>query len=254
LDIKTADVLELSDNYRNSLPVARLAQAFFTDDPASPLVELPKPGAGDRIPRMVRYGPDAKWELTHIVIQILNAYDRNIDKLICIITANDEIRERFCEELRNANLPKPLGHERPDIQTYSSNANSAGGGKPLQTKAGEKCPHCGAEMIIRNSRYGAILGCANYPACDYLKSYADVDFRNGGIAVINQQSSKGLEFDTVFIADIDSFRGRARDELMKKFYVMVSRARDDVVLIRTGAISRKVEDIIPNDETILERR
>ena len=37
LGIETKDVVELSDNYRNSAPVAKLARAFYTDDPASPL-------------------------------------------------------------------------------------------------------------------------------------------------------------------------------------------------------------------------
>lgn len=30
---------------------------------------------------------------------------------------------------------------------------------------GEKCPICGAEMLIRRSKYGEYLSCANYPKC-----------------------------------------------------------------------------------------
>jgi len=111
-------------------------------------------------------------------------------------------------------------------------------------------------MIIRKNRDGEIFwGCANYRElnCVYTKHYVDIDFGNGGIAVINQQSIKGLEFDTVYIADIDAFQDNERDGLMKKFYVMVSRARDDVILLRTGEISRQVEEILPKDDSILER-
>jgi predicted RNA-binding Zn-ribbon protein involved in translation (DUF1610 family) len=253
--IKPDDVLELTANYRNPLPVARLAQAFFTDDPASPQVDLPTPGVGDRIPRMMQYGFNTKRELTHIAIQILSSYDRNVDKLICIVTATDEIRNRFCDELRNVNLPKPLGHGRPGIQTYSSDERIVDDGL-VGTASDFLCPQCGEKMEIRknNKDNGVFWGCKGYPKCTYTKTYTKIDFRNGGIIVINQQSVKGLEFDTVYIADIDSYSGRDRDELMKKFYVMVSRARDDVVLLRTGESSPQVEAIIPNDETVLERR
>ena len=41
LAIDTADVIELTRNYRNASPVAKLARAFYTGDPASPPVELP---------------------------------------------------------------------------------------------------------------------------------------------------------------------------------------------------------------------
>ena len=41
LAIDTQDVIELVRNHRNSGPVARLARAFYTGDPASPPVDLP---------------------------------------------------------------------------------------------------------------------------------------------------------------------------------------------------------------------
>jgi len=31
----------------------------------------------------------------------------------------------------------------------------------------EVCPTCNGELQIKNSKHGAFLGCANYPACDY---------------------------------------------------------------------------------------
>lgn len=40
----------------------------------------------------------------------------------------------------------------------------------------ERCPLCGAELIIRSGKHGAFLGCSEYPQCDYaraLKGTAD---------------------------------------------------------------------------------
>lgn len=34
----------------------------------------------------------------------------------------------------------------------------------------EKCPKCGASMVVKVGRYGKFLGCPNYPECDYIKS------------------------------------------------------------------------------------
>ena len=75
--------------------------------------------------------------------------------------------------------------------------------------------------------------------------------------VLNDKSVKGLEFDIVFIADIDDFNViRSIDEMKKRFYVMTSRAIKQLVLLRNSS-NRKdykgVDDILPNDENILKR-
>ncbi len=38
---------------------------------------------------------------------------------------------------------------------------------PVET--GEKCPECGAPLIIRKGPYGTFIGCSNYPKCRYIK-------------------------------------------------------------------------------------
>ena len=259
LDIETENTLKLTANYRNSHPIARLAHVFCTDDPAVKPVELPKSKIKDKVPWMVRYDDNGERKFAHIAAQILRAYDRNTDKLICIITPNDNVRERVCKSLISTVLPRQLDHGMPAIQTYSATERTVDDSL-LGKIAEEKCARCGAQMIIRQNRQdgGIFWGCTKYSSsdsgCTHTRDYVRIDFRNGGIAVINLQSIKGLEFDTVFIADIDAYWGKDKDELMKKFYVMVSRARDDIILLRTGAISQEVEEIMPNDKTILERR
>ncbi len=84
----------------------------------------------------------------------------------------------------------------------------------------------------------------------------NIDFHRGGIVVLNDRSAKGLEFDIVFIADIDDFNViRNIDEMKKRFYVMTSRAIKQLVLLRNSKNREeyRVDDILPNDENILKR-
>ena len=80
-------------------------------------------------------------------------------------------------------------------------------------------------------------------------------FDEGGIMVINAQSCKGLEFDTVFLADIDQHHcNHAQQEVKRRlFYVMVARARDHVIMLRNADNPCPVMDILPNDSDILDR-
>ena len=39
----------------------------------------------------------------------------------------------------------------------------------------DKCPKCGGKLAIKLSKYGAFIGCENYPTCDYTKKLSDVD-------------------------------------------------------------------------------
>lgn len=39
----------------------------------------------------------------------------------------------------------------------------------------EHCPQCGSELVMRNSKSGAFLGCASYPHCDYIRPLSNHD-------------------------------------------------------------------------------
>ncbi len=84
----------------------------------------------------------------------------------------------------------------------------------------------------------------------------DVRFDQGGILVINAQACKGLEFDTVVLADIDQhlITETDLDRTRKLFYVMVSRARRRVVMFMNRSDSRAIETILPEDQSILRCR
>ena len=80
-----------------------------------------------------------------------------------------------------------------------------------------------------------------------------VRFDQGGILVINAQACKGLEFDTVVLADIDKHRimDTDRDRTRKLFYVMVSRARHRVAMFMNRNGNPAIEAILPKDSSIL---
>ena len=84
----------------------------------------------------------------------------------------------------------------------------------------------------------------------------EVAFDKGGILVINAQACKGLEFDTVVLADIDEhlFRRRDPDVAKRLFYVMVARARDRVFMFMKRGSNKEIETILPQDQSVLRRK
>jgi DNA helicase IV len=205
LAIEPGDTLELKTNYRNTRPIALLAQHFYPADPASPRPDLPDLKPAATTPELWTYGAVNTPTLGAIADNILQLSDRNPRKLIGIITPNNPVRTKFFDALRRAN-PK-LDNGKPPIQTSDS------------------------------------------------KNKQQLDFGHGGIMVINAQACKGLEFDTVILADIDQHQPK-RDlhALTARFYVMVARARETVMLLRTGNICPVVDGLLPTDPTILVRK
>ena len=84
----------------------------------------------------------------------------------------------------------------------------------------------------------------------------NVAFDEGGILVINAQACKGLEFDTVVLADIDEHYVRRNDPDVAKrlFYVMVARAREQVFLFMKRGGRREIERILPTSGDVLRRK
>jgi len=203
LDVASASTLELLDNYRNALPVAKLALTFYGGDPASPPPQLPSKSHSALTPEIVTYGQLGRCTFDSILERILKLSDVNPRKLIGIITPNNYVRECFCTGL-NRVVPQ-LDNGKPPIQTYVTGNN------------------------------------------------AQLDFGHGGIMVLNAQSCKGLEFDTVILADIDLHQPKDASTLKARFYVMAARARDRLILLRTGQTCPVVESLLPLDSDILSR-
>ena len=205
LAIEAGETLELKTNYRNTRPIALLAQHFYPADPASPRPDLPDLMPAAATPELWTYGTSNTPTLAQIADKILQLSDRYPRKLIGIITPDNKVRTKFNDALRCAN-PK-LDNGKPPIQTFVS-----------------------GQQELPN-------------------------FDQGGIMIINAQSCKGLEFDTVILADIDQHQPKHDSYALKaRFYVMVARAREQVMLLRTGSVCPVVDGLLPIDPTILVRK
>ncbi len=83
---------------------------------------------------------------------------------------------------------------------------------------------------------------------------SEISFNEGGVMVINARSCKGLEFDIVFLADINEYKcwQAILDEKKKLFYVMVARAMDRIIMLREKGKQCPVECFLPKRAEVLE--
>lgn len=87
-------------------------------------------------------------------------------------------------------------------------------------------------------------------------SYEDIDtlnFSSPGLQVLCFASAKGLEFDTVFLPEIQTYSSDVeRASTKMELYVMVSRARDQLFVMYSGTDEPPVLDLFP--EELIEKR
>lgn len=204
LALEVSDVIELQQNYRNSHPIALVAQHFFTDI-SSPKPDLPQiSNSALGVPTLYTCADFPKF-----IKFILLEADRDPSNLIGIVVATIDTLDIYCESLKEREIK--LDNERPIIQSYDSNDGQD----------------------------------------------VNINFGEGGIVVLTDQSIKGLEFDVVFVM-INGFKiyNNDVDLTRKRFYVMSSRAIKKLVFLQwtgTGADCTDVEKILP-DENILLRK
>ncbi len=116
---------------------------------------------------------------------------------------------------------------------------------------------------VRQTYFAALKTVSNQIALDngapYIRtlfrgSNNKANFHQGGIMVINAQSCKGLEFDLVFLADINQHPcpGNDKDHLKRLFYVMTARARQTLILLRHEGSLSPADAILPTDTDILK--
>ena len=68
------------------------------------------------------------------------------------------------------------------------------------------------------------------------KAAPQVDFSEPGVLVVNYPSAKGLEFDIVVIPELQTVTLDVRNpETRMLFYVLLSRARDELYLCYSGS-------------------
>jgi superfamily I DNA/RNA helicase len=113
LGLETEEVIELTENYRNSHPIAQFAYTFYTD-PSTPVPNLPgqnKLGLG--VPTLYEY-----INYQDCVKVILREFDRDNRNLIGAVVANDDLRDTYVKALETLKID--LDNPKPNISTYSS--------------------------------------------------------------------------------------------------------------------------------------
>lgn len=90
------------------------------------------------------------------------------------------------------------------------------------------------------SFYNRLSGKTAHPIQVYMSGYAGknlpkVDFSTPGIKIVSWASAKGLEFDTVFLPELQAVReDPAQDAFRMRMYVLTSRAKRDLFFHYSG--------------------
>jgi len=85
---------------------------------------------------------------------------------------------------------------------------------------------------------------------------AEVDFDSPGIKLVTYASSKGLEFDTVFLPELQEvyYNRNAPDEIRRMLFVLTSRARERLVLAYRGDTLPLLEVFPENWKELVEEQ
>src|SRR5690625_862496 len=80
------------------------------------------------------------------------------------------------------------------------------------------------------------------------KNGSNLDFTKPGIQLLCFASAKGLEFDTVFMPELQSLSSDLEDASTKmQLYVLLSRARDHLYLLYSGMDAPALLNLFPHD-------
>ena len=80
-----------------------------------------------------------------------------------------------------------------------------------------------------------------------------IDLLDPGVTILNKQSVKGQEFDTVFMLELDEFIPCVSEPMRRAMYMMCTRARDNLFLVHGPAdLSPAANAALPGPD-VLER-
>ncbi|WP_328914385.1 MULTISPECIES: AAA family ATPase [unclassified Streptomyces] len=92
--------------------------------------------------------------------------------------------------------------------------------------------HTAADLMRRLERAGLAQEPQLYSSAATSGRYRDLDLARPGVVLVHRASAKGLDFDTVVIADTetDAATDPTAASLRMAYYVMITRAREQLVL------------------------
>ena len=78
-----------------------------------------------------------------------------------------------------------------------------------------------------------------------------IDMLQPGVTILNKESVKGQEFDSVFILELEEFIPCTTGTERRSMYMMCTRARDSLFLVHSH-LSADAQAALP-DDSVLER-
>lgn len=76
---------------------------------------------------------------------------------------------------------------------------------------------------------------------------AKIDFAKRGIKILTAKSMKGLEFDAVIVADLETYPTDATDHAARmQMYVLATRAREELHLLYRGSTEPPIVSQVPH--------
>ncbi len=70
----------------------------------------------------------------------------------------------------------------------------------------DKCPECGKKLGIKLSKFGAFIGCENYPNCNYTKRLSAADTSMHSDSELNESAQKNIQNSVIDLGDGITFR------------------------------------------------
>ena len=166
---------------------------------------------------------------------------------------------RVAEHFHTGDLPvpevmRPESGEIPRVLLYSQDGAMRRIANWYQTRGGSI-----AVAVIQNDT-GEILysQLQKYLSRDSVQIYTsrrrnenEIELLKDGITILNVQSIKGQEFDTVFIMEFDKLLLEANEVNQRKIYMLCARARDHLFLMHEGDhLPPEILQRLPGDDIL----
>ncbi|HOO57076.1 MAG TPA: type I DNA topoisomerase [bacterium] len=58
-------------------------------------------------------------------------------------------------------------------EPFTQHLEKASKNMKFEEKIEEKCPECGADLVVKTGRYGLFIGCSKYPECRFTRQYSE---------------------------------------------------------------------------------
>jgi superfamily I DNA/RNA helicase len=226
----------LNKNHRNTLPIAELSSKFYV-------------GLEGGIPELPKHRPSKDNPLFYTKpeseqLALIKTYCRNnAKKNIGIFLPDNKAVKNLYLQMRDS---------------FSDRIDYYHGEKYYD------CPSClEGKLVERKGQYGNFFACnkwsKNNPnSCSYkwTKRYngilrnwppKQIRYNQSSIIILTYNSTKGLEFDTVIIPFLKTdYYSVSNDNNKMKFYVLTSRAKNELIFMKEGKSPIEIIENIPD--------